>query len=39
MLNLYDLHSDSQFLPERMKTDKSNKLVCSLYDEKTMLFI
>ena len=37
--NLRDLHSDLQFLPERMKIDKSNKLVCNLYDKKTMLFI
>ena len=37
--NLHDLHSDFLFLPERMKTDKCNKLVCNLYDQKTMLFI
>ena len=37
--NLHDLHSDLQFLPERMKIDKCNKLVCNLYDKKTMLFI
>ena len=37
--NLRDLHSDLPFLPERMKIDKSNKLVCNLYDKKTMLFI
>ena len=36
---LHDLHSDLQFLPERMKIDKCNKLVCNLYDKKTMLFI
>ena len=28
--NLYDLHSDLPFLPERMKIDKCNKLVCNL---------
>ena len=37
--NLQDLHSDLPFLPERMKIDKCNKLVCNLYDKKTMLFI
>ena len=33
--NLHDLHSDLPFLPERMKIDKCNKLVCNLYDKKT----
>ena len=37
--NLHDWHSDLPFLPERMKIDKCNKLVCNLYDKKTMLFI
>ena len=37
--NLHDLHSDLPFLPERMKTDKCNKLVYNLYDKKTMLLI
>ena len=37
--NLHDLHKDLPFLPERMKIDKCNKLVCNLYDKKTMLFI
>ena len=32
--NLHDLHSDLSFLPERMKIDKCNKLVCNLYDKK-----
>ena len=32
--NLQDFHSDLQFLPERMKIDKCNKLVCNLYDKK-----
>ena len=36
--NLHDLHSDLPFLPERMRIDKWNKLVCILYDKKTMLF-
>ena len=34
---LYDLHSDLPFLPEGMEINKCNKLVCNLYDEKTML--
>ena len=36
---LHDLHSDLPFLLERMKVNKSNKLVCNLYDKKAMLFI
>ena len=32
--HLHDLHSDLLFLPERMKIDKCNKLVCNLYDKK-----
>ena len=32
--NLHDLHSDLPFLPERMKIDKCNKLLCNLYDKK-----
>ena len=35
---LHDLHSDLPFLPERIKINKCNKLVCNLYDKKTMLF-
>ena len=31
--NLTDLHSGLPFLPERMKTDKYNKLVSNLYDK------
>ena len=31
--NIYNLHSDLPFLPERMKIDKCNKLVCNLYDK------
>ena len=34
-----NLSSDLPFLPERMKIDKCNKLVCNLYDKKTMLFM
>ena len=37
--NLHDLHSDLPFLPERMKVNKCSKLVCNLYDKKTMLLI
>ena len=38
--NLHDLHSDLPFLPERIKIDKCNKLVCNLYyKKKTMLFM
>ena len=33
--NLHDLHSDLLFLPERMKIDKCNKLVCNLHDKKS----
>ena len=36
--DLHDLHSDLPFLPERMKINKRNKLVCNLYNNKTMLF-
>ena len=32
--NLHDLHSDLPFLPERIKVDKCNKLVCNLYYKK-----
>ena len=31
--NFHDLHSDFPFLPERMKVNKCNKRVCSLYDK------
>ena len=33
--NLHDFHSDLLFLPERIKIDKCNKLVCNLYDRKS----
>ena len=36
--NLHGLHEDLPFLPERMKIGKCKKLVCNLYDKKTMLF-
>ena len=32
--NLNYLHRDLPFLPERMKINKCNKLVCNLYDKK-----
>ena len=32
--HLHDLHSGLPFLPERMKTNKCNKLVCNLYGKK-----
>ena len=31
---LHNKHSDLPFLPERMKVNKSKKLVCNLYDKK-----
>ena len=33
---LHDLHSDLPFLPERMEINKCKKLVCNLYDKKSM---
>ena len=36
--NLRGMHEDLRFLPERMKIGKCKKLVCNLYDKKTMLF-
>ena len=36
--NLHGLHENLPFLPKRMKIDKCKKLVCNLYDNKTMLF-
>ena len=36
--SLSDLHSDLLFLSEKMKINKCSKLVCNLYDKKTMLF-
>ena len=36
--NVHDLHSNLPFLPERMKINKCTKLVCNLYDKKTMFF-
>ena len=31
--NLFNLHSDLLFLPERNKTEKCNKLVCNMHDK------
>ena len=36
--DLHGLHSDSPFLPEKMKTNKCNKLVSNLYDKKSCVF-
>ena len=36
--SLSDLHIDLLFLSEKMKINKCSKLVCNLYDKKTMLF-
>ena len=35
---LLDLHSDLPYLSERREINKYNKLVCNLYDKKTMFF-
>ena len=32
--NLHNLHSDLPFLPDRLKTEKCNKLVCNVHDKK-----
>ena len=31
---LHDLHSDSPFLPQKMKIDKCKKLICNLHNKK-----
>ena len=36
---LHTLHSDLPFLPERMEVNKCKKLICNVYDKKTMLII
>ena len=36
---LHKLHSDMPFLPERMKINKTQKLVCNLHDKKNTLYI
>ena len=35
---VHGLHGDLPFLLKRMKINKCSKLVCNLYDKKTMLF-
>ena len=35
--NLFSLHSDLPFLPERKKIGKCNKLVCDFYDKKNFV--
>ena len=35
--NLHDLHSDLPFLPQRMKINKYDKLICNLYDIKIIM--
>ena len=37
--DLHDLHNDLLFLPERMKINQYDRLVCNLYDKKAILFI
>ena len=37
--NLHDLHSDSPFLPERMKINKCNRLVCNFMIKIIILLI
>ena len=34
LTKLYKLHSDMPFLPERMKINKTKKLLCNLSDKK-----
>ena len=36
--NLFNLHNDLPFLPERKKIEKWKKLVCSRHDKKTILY-
>ena len=36
---LHTLHSHLPFLPERMKVNKCEKLICNLYDKKTISII
>ena len=36
---LHSLHSDLPFLPARMEINGCKKLVCNLYDKKTMWII
>ena len=36
---LFNLHNDLPFLPERKKVNKCEKLICSIEDKKNMIFI
>ena len=36
---LHNKHSDLPFLPERREVNKCKKLICNLYDKKTILII
>ena len=36
---LFNSHKDLQFLPERQKTEKIEKLICSIEDKEIMLFV
>ena len=36
--NLFNLHKDLPFLPEREKIEKCEKLIYNMRDKKTMLF-
>ena len=36
---LYELHKDLPFLPDRMEVNKVSKLVASAYDKNNMLYI
>ena len=31
--NLHDLHNDLPFLPQKMKINKCDKLICNIYDK------
>ena len=35
---LHDLHCDVPFLPDRMKINNCNKIVCNLYDKKELCY-
>ena len=35
--NLHDLHSDLPFLPERMRINRCNKLICNLGDKNKII--
>ena len=37
--DLHDLHSDFPFLPERIKINKCNKLVCNLFENNCVVHV